>query len=151
MRTDVASRVIAAPPDRVFGAFLDPDAFVRWLPPAGMTGSLERFDTVTGGGYLMRLVYDLPPDGGGKADAVSDVAEVTFVEIDPPHRIVESVAFPSTDPDGPAVMTMEWAFTPKAGGTEVIVRATDVPDTISPEDHTLGLASSLENLAAEVE
>lgn len=40
-RTDTASRVIAASPERVYAALIDPDAFATWLPPAGMTGRLD--------------------------------------------------------------------------------------------------------------
>jgi uncharacterized protein YndB with AHSA1/START domain len=40
-RTDTASRVIAAPPDRVFAALVDPEALTAWLPPDGMSGRFE--------------------------------------------------------------------------------------------------------------
>src|ERR1044072_8252813 len=43
-RTDSASRVVAVPPDRAYGALVDPDALLTWLPPAGMSGRFERYD-----------------------------------------------------------------------------------------------------------
>src|SRR5829696_1659717 len=147
MRTDVASRVIAADPDAVFHAFLDADQLTAWLPPRGMRGELERFDPRPGGGFRMVLVYDQAPAGGGKAGLDRDVSEVEYTEIDPPGRLVQSIRFPSADPAAGGVMTMTWTFAPRAGGTEVTIRATDVPDVISAEDHALGMASSLENLA----
>ncbi|MGH9177407.1 MAG: SRPBCC domain-containing protein, partial [Acidimicrobiales bacterium] len=48
-RTDRASRVIAAPPDRVYAAFVDPEALAAWLPPDGMSARIERFDLEPGG------------------------------------------------------------------------------------------------------
>jgi len=43
-RTETASRVIAAPLDRVFAALVNPEALTAWLPPDGMSGRFERFD-----------------------------------------------------------------------------------------------------------
>ena len=60
-RTDVASRVIATPPDRVFAALLDRDALMAWLPPGGMTARFERFDPRPGGSYRLVLTYDGTP------------------------------------------------------------------------------------------
>lgn len=151
MRADVASRVIAAPPAEVFRAFTDAALLSSWLPPEGMTGHMEWFDPSPGGGYRMRLVYDDPPASGGKADDDSDIAEVSFVEIVPAVRIVERVEFPSGDPRMAGTMTMTWTFEPRGGGTQVLVRATGVPEGIPAVDHVLGLASSLANLARVVE
>jgi len=54
-RTDRGSRVIAAPPGRVWAALVDPGALMAWLPPGGMTGMFERFDARPGGSYRMVL------------------------------------------------------------------------------------------------
>ena len=48
-RTDTASLVIAAPPDRVYAALVDPEALTAWLPPDGMSRRFERFDARPGG------------------------------------------------------------------------------------------------------
>lgn len=149
MRVDAASCFIAAEPEDVFRAFTDPVSMLGWLPPDGMTGRFERFDAATG--YRMVLTYDEPPEGGGKAAADADVAEVRRVLVEPPERIVEEVDFPSDDPAFAGTMTMTWTFTEGDGGTYVDVEATHVPPGIDPDDHAEGLASSLHHLAAHVE
>jgi uncharacterized protein YndB with AHSA1/START domain len=47
------SRIIRAPPDQLYDAFMDPAALVAWLPPAEMTGKIHEFDARVGGGYRM--------------------------------------------------------------------------------------------------
>ena len=149
MRVDAASRFIAAEPQKVFRAFTTAALMLEWLPPDGMTGRFERFDADTG--YRLVLHYDDPPSGGGKASAQEDIAEVRRVEVDPPDRLVEEVDFPSEDPAFSGTMTMTWTFAEGDGGTYVTVEATDVPPGIVPDDHAVGLASSLSNLALLVE
>jgi len=56
-RTDQASLVVDASPERVYAAFVDPDALTSWLPPHGMTARFERFDLRPGGSYRMVLTY----------------------------------------------------------------------------------------------
>src|SRR6267154_2308882 len=46
-------RVLQAPPERIYRAFLDPDAMVKWLPPNGFTGKVHQMDTKVGGGHKM--------------------------------------------------------------------------------------------------
>ena len=46
-------RVLKAPPERVYRAFLDPEAMVKWLPPHGFTGKVHSIDARVGGGYKM--------------------------------------------------------------------------------------------------
>jgi len=150
-RTDAASRVIAAPPARVFAAFLDPAALVEWLPPAGMSGRFERFDPRPGGGYRLVLTYADATGAPGKSTADSDVVEARFVEIVPNERVVGAADFESDDPAFGGTMTMTWSVTPTEGGTRVDFVATNVPDGISAEDHAAGLASSLDGLARYVE
>ncbi|MBO0728671.1 MAG: SRPBCC family protein [Acidimicrobiaceae bacterium] len=150
-RTDTSFRLVAAPPDRVFDAFIDPDALTAWLPPGGMHGSFERFDVRPGGSYRMILTYDDASTAPGKATADSDVVEARFVDIVPGVRVVQAVDFVSDDPAYAGTMTMTWEVTAVDEGTRVDIRAEDVPDGISAEDHTAGLASSLAKLAAYVE
>jgi uncharacterized protein YndB with AHSA1/START domain len=149
-RTDTASRVIAAPPDRVYAALLDPEALTAWLPPDGMSGRFERFDARPGGSYRLVLTY---ADGStqGKATADSDIVEARFVELVPGARVVQAVEFVSDDPAHAGTMTMTWEVTAADAGARVDIRADDVPAGISAEDHAAGLASSLANLAAYVE
>jgi uncharacterized protein YndB with AHSA1/START domain len=150
-RTDRASRVVAAAPDRVFAALVDPDALVAWLPPDGMSGRFEHFDARPGGSYRLILTYADPSGAPGKATADSDVVEGRFVDIVPGARVVQAADFVSDDPAYAGTMTMTWAVAAVDGGTRVDIRADDVPDGISAEDHAVGLASSLANLAAYVE
>jgi uncharacterized protein YndB with AHSA1/START domain len=94
-----ASRVIGVRPEELYAAFLDPAVLVEWLPPAEMTGEIHEFDARIGGGYRMSPFY--PPDkhaSRGKTSDGEDMVKVRFVELTPPHRIVEAVSFVTTDP-----------------------------------------------------
>ena len=88
VRTDRASRVVAAPPGRVWAALVDPEALLAWLPPGGMTARFERFDARPGGSYRMVLTYSDASGAPGKATADSDVVEARFVDIVPGERVV---------------------------------------------------------------
>lgn len=148
MHTERATRHIAAEPGQIFRAFTDPELFLRWIVPEGMTGELIDFDAERG--YRMRLTYDHPPAGGGKADAESDVSVVQRVEIDIPRRLVERVDFPSDDPSYAGTMTMTWTLDAEPGGTLVTVEASDVPAGIPQDVHLGALVSSLAQLARVV-
>jgi uncharacterized protein YndB with AHSA1/START domain len=149
MRVDTASRLVAASPDAIFRAFVEPQLLAQWLPPEGMTGRLERFDPAVGGGFRMRLTFD-HPDGRGKHSDDSDVADTRIVALEPPNRVVWEVDFPSDDPSFAGTMTMAWSFAAGEVGAIVTVRCTDVPAGIDPEDHAVGLASSLAQLEKTV-
>jgi uncharacterized protein YndB with AHSA1/START domain len=150
-RTDRASRVIAAPLERVYAALVDPDALIAWLPPEGMSGRFERFDARPGGSYRMVLTYADASGAPGKATADSDIVEGRFLDVVPGARVVQAVNFVSDDPAYAGTMTMTWEVTAVDAGARVEIRADDVPDGISAEDHAAGLASSLANLAAYLE
>ncbi|WP_129793744.1 SRPBCC family protein [Sphingosinicella sp. CPCC 101087] len=151
-RVDSASRLVLAPPDAIYRAFIDPEALVRWLPPASMTGRIDRFEPRPGGRFDMTLTYDEPGAAThGKSSEDSDIVRGRFVELDPGRRIVQIFAFDSPDPAFAGEMRMTWAFEAEAAGTRVTVHAQDVPSGIGPKDHELGMRSSLENLAAFVE
>ncbi|MFB4274084.1 SRPBCC family protein [Nonomuraea sp. MTCD27] len=150
-RTDRASRLIAARPDRVWAALVDREALAAWLPPAGMTGRFERFDARPDGSYRLVLTYSDASGAAGKATVDSDIVEARFVDIVPGVRVVQAVDFVSDDPAYAGTMTMTWEVTAVGAGTRVDIVADDVPDGISAADHAEGLASSLTNLAAYVE
>jgi uncharacterized protein YndB with AHSA1/START domain len=150
-RTDTASRVIAAPLERVYAAMVDPDALVAWLPPSGMTATFERFDARPGGSYRMVLTYADASAARGKATANSDIVEARFVDIVPGVRVVQAVDFVSDEPGYAGTMTMTWELATVEAGIRVEIRADNVPHGISAEDHAAGLASSLANLAAYLE
>ena len=150
-RTDKASRVITAPPERVWAALTDPEALLTWLPPGGMTGRFERFDARPGGSYRMVLTYPDASGAPGKATGDSAIVEARFVDIVPGERIVQAVGFVSENPAYAGSMIMTWEVAAADDGTRVSIVAGDVPDGISAEDHAAGLDSSLANLAAYVE
>ena len=150
-RTDSASQVVNADVQRVFTALLDPEQLRKWLPPQGMTGRFEHFDARPGGSYRLVLTYDDRTSAAGKATPDSDIVEARFVEIVPDSRVVQAVEFVSDDPAFAGTMTMTWEVAARRDGTEVTIRATDVPAGITPEDHAVGLATSLAQLAAFIE
>ncbi len=150
-RTDTASRVIAAPLDRVYAALIDPEALTAWLPPDGMSGRFERFDAKPGGSYRLVLTYADASTAPGKTTAGSDVVEARFLAIVPGVRVVQAVDFVSDDPAQAGTMTMTWGVTAVDQGTRVEFRADDVPAGISADDHAAGLTSSLANLAEYLE
>ncbi len=150
-RTDTASRVIAAPLDRVYAALVDPEALTAWLPPDGMSGRFERFDARPGGSYRLVLTYADASTARGKTTADSDIVEARFVDIVPGVRVVQAVNFVSDDPAQAGTMTMTWGVTAVDQGTRVEFRADDVPAGISADDHAAGLTSSLANLAEYLE
>ncbi len=146
-RTDTASRVIPASPERVYAALIDPHALTTWMPPEGMSGRFEHFDARPGGSYRMILTYTDASGAPGKTTDASDVVDAHFVELVPDERIVLAGDFVSDDPAYAGSMTMTWELTGVEGGTRVEIRAENVPDGISAEDHAAGFASSLANLA----
>ena len=102
-RTDSASRLINASPQTIYQAFADPDAWMTWLPPAGMTGRMRDFDLREGGSYRMALTYSQPdPSVRGKTSADTDVVEGRFLEVAQNERIVQLITFVSDDPALPA-------------------------------------------------
>jgi uncharacterized protein YndB with AHSA1/START domain len=150
-RTDAASRVIAAPPERVYAALVDPEALTAWLPPDGMIGRFEHFDVRPGGSYRLVLTYADASTSRGKTTSDSDVVEARFVEVVPGKRVVQAVDFVSDDPAHAGTMTMTWEVTRADSGTRVDIRAVNVPSGITAEDHAAGLTSSLANLAKHLE
>ena len=150
-RTDTGSRMIAASPERVWAALVDPEALLAWLPPGEMTGRFERFDARPGGSYRMVLTYPDASGTAGKATTDSDIVEVRFVDIVPGERVVQAVDFVSDDPANAGTMTMTWEVTAVDARTRVDIVAEDVPEGISAHDHAAGLASSLTKLAAYLE
>jgi uncharacterized protein YndB with AHSA1/START domain len=132
---------------RVFTALVDREALETWLPPGDMIGRFEWFNPTPGGSYRLVLTYADPLASPGKSTADSDVVDVHFLDIVLNDRVVQAVDFVADAPEFAGTMTMTWTVHEDAGGTQVEIVADDVPDGISPQDHALGLASSLENLA----
>jgi uncharacterized protein YndB with AHSA1/START domain len=143
---DGVSQFVAAPPETVWAAFMDPAVLVEWLPPARMVGVIHEFDPRAG--YRMSLFY--PPDETafqGKSAEREDRLTVRFVELSPPSRIVQAVRFESPDPAFNDEMTMTWTFEPVTAGARVTVVSENLPPGLRVEDNDEGARLSLAQLA----
>lgn len=150
-RKDIASRIVKAPPQAVYEAFMNPKALVAWLPPEGMEGRIDAFDAREGGTYRMTLTYTDPDHPAGKTSDNSDVAQGEFLELVPGKRIVQRIVFESEDPAFAGAMMMTWNLDEVSEGTEVTIICENVPEGISQNDHEAGMNSTLANLAAFLE
>jgi uncharacterized protein YndB with AHSA1/START domain len=151
-RIDSASRVIRGSSRTLYAAFLDPEALVKWLPPAGMTGKIYKFEPRAGGVCRMALTYNEPwRSVAGKTTEDTDVFDCYFRELVPDERIVQIVRFQSDDPAYSGEMTMTWDLSSTPDGTRVTITCENVPYGIRKEDHDTGLRSTLDNLAEFVE
>jgi uncharacterized protein YndB with AHSA1/START domain len=134
-------RVLRAAPERLYRAFLDPDALVKWLPPNGFTAKVHHLDARVGGSYKMSFTAfgtEQATSFGGK-----------YLELVPNERIRHTDEF--DDPNLPGVMTVSVSLKKVTGGTELNVVQEGVPDAIPPESCYLGWQESLTLLAKLVE
>ncbi|HOC42509.1 MAG TPA: SRPBCC family protein [Thermoanaerobaculales bacterium] len=134
-------RVLRASPDKVYRAFLDPDAMVKWLPPHGFTGKVHQIDVRVGGSYKMSFTNLATGQGhsfGGE-----------YLELEPNRRIRHTDRF--DDPNLPGVMQVTVALTPVSCGTELAIVQEGIPEVIPPEACYLGWQESLSLLALLVE
>lgn len=134
-------RVISAPPERVYKAFLDPDAMVKWLPPHGFTGKIHSMDAKVGGGYKMSFTNF----GTGASHSFGG----KYVELTPYSRIRYTDAF--DDPGLPGEMSVTIDFKECLVGTEVTIVQEGVPSQIPVEFAYSGWQESLQMLAQLVE
>jgi uncharacterized protein YndB with AHSA1/START domain len=145
----VVSRVIDAPREAVYRAYLDRDSLAAWLPPGAMTGVVHAFDAREGGSFSMSLVY---PKGDrsarGKTTENTDTFRGRFVTLIPNERIVWAVEFESADSAFAGEMIVATTLAPAAGGTEVTIRCDNIPAGVRLEDNEAGCRSSLEKLAS---
>jgi uncharacterized protein YndB with AHSA1/START domain/DNA-binding transcriptional ArsR family regulator len=137
------SRVFKAPRERVFNAFLDPDAFAKWIPPNGYTAHVYKFEPKVGGSHRLSFSSLDKKDThffGGK-----------FLEIRRNERLRYTDKFESDDPEMQSEMRVTVTFKDVPGGTEVKIVQEGVPRSIPIEGAMLGWNQSLENLARLVE
>ncbi|MBC7835059.1 MAG: SRPBCC family protein [Phycisphaerales bacterium] len=134
-------RVLKAPAERVYRAFLDPGAMAKWLPPHGFTGAVEKIDARVGGGYRMSFTNFTT----GKSHGFGG----TYVELTPHERIRYTDRF--DDPNLPGEMHVTVTLRKVLGGTELTVVQEGVPSVIPPEMCYLGWQESLAQLAQVVE
>lgn len=134
-------RVLRATPERVYRAFLDPDAMVKWLPPHGFTGKVHELDARVGGSYRMSFTNF----SSGHSHAFGG----RYLELVPHARIRHTDEF--DDPNLPGTMETTLTFTPVSCGTELTVVQEGIPEAIPAEACHLGWQESLALLALLVE
>ena len=134
-------RVLRAPPERVYRAFLNPDAMVKWLPPDGFTGKVHALDARVGGEHRMSFT-DL-------ATGNTHTFGGTYTELVAYERICYNDRF--DDPNLPGEMRVTISFKRASCGTELLVMQEEVPAAIPAEMCYLGWQESLHLLAHLVE
>ena len=134
-------RVLRAPPERVYRAFLDPEAMVKWLPPHGFTGKVHHIDPVVGGTYRMSFTNF----GTGSSHAFGG----TYRELVPGERIRYDDQF--ENPALPGTMQVSVSLKAVACGTEISIVQEGIPAMIPVEFCYLGWQESLTLRANVVE
>jgi uncharacterized protein YndB with AHSA1/START domain len=134
-------RVLRAPAERVYKAFLDPEAMAKWLPPHGFVGKVHEIDARVGGGYRMSFTNF----GTGKGHSFGG----TYVELSPHERLRYTDKF--DDPNLPGEMQVTISLRKVLCGTELSIVQEGIPAAIPVEMCYLGWQESLEQLAKLVE
>jgi uncharacterized protein YndB with AHSA1/START domain len=134
-------RVLKAPPEKVYKAFLDADAMCKWLPPNGFTGKMHHLDAKVGGTFKMSFTNF----GTGQTHSFGG----EFLELVPGERLRYTDKF--DDPNLPGEITVTVTLKKVLCGTELNIEQADVPDMIPPEMCYLGWQDSLALLAKLVE
>jgi len=134
-------RVLRSTPQRVYRAFLDPDALAKWLPPNGFTGKVQHMDARVGGSYKMSFTNFT----SGKSHSFGG----EYLELVPDERLCWTDRF--DDPNLPGQMTVTVSLKKVLVGTEVNIVQQGIPDVIPAEACVLGWQESLTLLAKLVE
>ena len=134
-------RVLQAKPERVYRAFLDPDAKAKWLPPHGFTGKVHHLEARVGGSYKMSFTNFTT----GQSHSFGG----TYVELTPHQRIRYTDRF--DDPNLPGEMHVTVNLKQVSVGTEIDITQEGVPDVIPAEACYVGWQQSLALLAQLVE
>jgi uncharacterized protein YndB with AHSA1/START domain len=134
-------RVLRTTPEKVYRAFLDPDAMVKWLPPHGFTGKVHHLDATVGGTFKMSFTNYTSGHGhtfGGE-----------YLELVPNERIRHTDEF--DDPNLPGEMHVTVSLRPVSCGTELHILQEGIPEAIPTEACYLGWQESLTLLAQLIE
>ena len=140
-RTVRLHRVLRAPPEKVYRAFLEPHAMSKWLPPYGFTCEVHHMDARVGGSFKMSFHNFSTGNGhsfGGE-----------YLELVPHERLRYTDRF--DDPNMPGVMTVEVQLKAVVCGTEIAIAQDGIPEMIPLEMCYLGWQESLAQLATLVE
>ncbi len=134
-------RVLRAPPEKVYRAFLEAEALAKWLPPYGFTCTVHQFEAKVGGSFRMSFRNFSTGNGhsfGGE-----------YLELVPNQRIRYTDRF--DDPNLPGTLQVSVVLTPVSCGTELAVVQDGIPELIPLEMCYLGWQESLLQLATLVE
>jgi uncharacterized protein YndB with AHSA1/START domain len=134
-------RVIRTTPEKLYRAFLDPDAKAKWLPPHGFTGKVLHSDARVGGSYKMSFTNFTT----GQSQSFGG----SYTELVPHELIRHTDRF--DDPNLPGEMQVTIQFRKVSVGTEVNITQEGVPDVIPAEACYLGWQESLTLLTQLVE
>lgn len=134
-------RVLATRPDKVYRAFLEPDALAKWMPPNGFTCTVHSLEPRVGGSFRMSFRNFTTGSGhsfGGK-----------YLELVPGERVSYADRF--DDPNLPGEIRVTVALRKVSLGTDVTIVQEGLPDAIPVEACYLGWQESLRNLSKLVE
>jgi uncharacterized protein YndB with AHSA1/START domain len=134
-------RVLRTTPERLYRAFIDPDAMVKWLPPYGFTGKVHHADPRVGGTYKMSFTNFT----SGKSHSFGG----EYLELVPHERLRWTDRF--DDPSLAGQMTTTVRLKKVSVGTELNILQEGLPDVIPADACTLGWQESLTLLAKLVE
>ena len=134
-------RVLRSTPERVYRAFLDPEAMAKWLPPNGFTGKVHQLDARVGGTYRMSFTNFT----SGKSHSFGG----EYLELVPNERIRHTDKF--DDPNLPGEMQTTISLKKVSCGTELNVVQEGIPGVIPVDACYLGWQESLTLLAQHVE
>jgi uncharacterized protein YndB with AHSA1/START domain len=134
-------RVLRATPERIYRAFLDADAMVKWLPPNGFTGKVHHMDAKVGGTFKMSFTNFTT----GKSHSFGG----QYLELVPHERLRYTDNF--DDPNLPGEIRVAVTLKKVSCGTELNIVQEGVPDVIPAEACYLGWQESLVLLGKLVE
>ena len=134
-------RVLAARPDKVYRAFLEPDALAKWRPPNGFTSTVHKLEPEVGGSYSMSF--------RNFTTSRSHSFRGKYIELIPNQRLRYVDQF--DDPNLPGEIAVTVSLKPVSVGTELNIAQEGLPEMIPVEACYLGWQDSLRNLARLVE
>ena len=134
-------RVLGAPPERVYRAFLEADAMAKWLPPHGFTCHVEHLDARVGGRFQMWFTNF---STGTKTSFGGE-----FLELKPHERICYTDRF--DDPNLPGEIRVTVSLQPVSVGTQVDIVQSGLPEVVPVAGCYLGWQDSLNQLALLVQ
>ena len=134
-------RVLRAPPERVYKAFLDADAMVKWLPPNGFTAKMHQMEPKVGGKFRMSFTNF----GNGQSHSFGG----EYLELKPNERLRYTDKF--DDPNLPGLITVTVDLRKVSCGTELNIVQEGIPEVIPAEMCYLGWQDSLTLLGKLVE